>query len=208
MRLGLVTDIHEAVEPLRQALAQLRADGAEQIVCIGDVFETGERLTETCALLAEYEVTGVWGNHDYGLCIEPDAPEFLHHAPAARAYMATLKPTLRLGECRFTHVEPWLDPENPADLWYFDGVPDTRDKIARIFSAVPQRLLFAGHYHRWLAATEEAGMLDWNGTEPLDLSTCRFFIVIGALCQGRFALYDTEARRLHPYSISIPPENA
>ncbi len=53
MRFGLITDIHEHVEFLRVALDRLRQERVDRIVVLGDVFETGERIEETCRLLAE-----------------------------------------------------------------------------------------------------------------------------------------------------------
>ncbi len=53
MKLGLITDIHEHVELLRSALDQLRREQVDKIVMLGDVFEMGERMQETCELLAD-----------------------------------------------------------------------------------------------------------------------------------------------------------
>src|SRR5947208_2163570 len=70
MRLGLLADIHEEVDLLRLALDRFRHEAVDQVVVLGDVAETGERLTETTLLLAGAGAVGVWGNHDFGLCRE------------------------------------------------------------------------------------------------------------------------------------------
>ena len=75
MKLGLITDIHEHVEHLTMALNHFRELEVDQVVMIGDVFEMGERIEETCRLLADAAVVGVWGNHDFGFCVEPDEPD-------------------------------------------------------------------------------------------------------------------------------------
>ena len=46
MKLGLITDIHEQVEFLRIALDRFRQEQVNQVVVIGDVFETGRRRSE------------------------------------------------------------------------------------------------------------------------------------------------------------------
>ncbi len=69
MKLGFLTDIHEHVEHLRVALDQFRIEGIDQVVVIGDLFEQGRRIEETCRLLAEASAVGVWGNHDFGRAI-------------------------------------------------------------------------------------------------------------------------------------------
>ncbi|MBC8877105.1 MAG: metallophosphoesterase family protein [Planctomycetes bacterium] len=63
MKLGLLTDIYEQVELLRIALDHFRQEQVDKIVLLGDVFETGERIEETCRLLGEARAIGVWGNH-------------------------------------------------------------------------------------------------------------------------------------------------
>jgi hypothetical protein len=71
-------------------------------------------------------------------------------------------------------------------------------KEERIFDAVPQRVMFAGHYHRWLLARPDQ-ITDWLGTEPVDLSSGRAFAVIGAVCDGYSALFDTDTGTLTPF---------
>ena len=71
MKLGILADIHEHVEYLRRSLATFSEQGVDQVVVLGDVFELGERLRETIALLDESGTIGVWGNHDFGLCTDP-----------------------------------------------------------------------------------------------------------------------------------------
>ena len=76
MKLGLITDIHEHADQLRRALARLRDERVDQIVLLGDMFEMGSRLDETCELLAGANVCGVWGNHDFGLCGDDVHPDY------------------------------------------------------------------------------------------------------------------------------------
>src|SRR5262245_44157083 len=70
MRLGLLSDIHEAVEPLRSAVHELKARRVDGFVMLGDVLEAGERVEETVAILAPLPGIGVWGSHDMGMCGE------------------------------------------------------------------------------------------------------------------------------------------
>jgi predicted phosphodiesterase len=199
MKLGLLTDIHEQVEFLRLALARFERERVEQIVVIGDTFETGTRIEETCRLLSEVGAIGVWGNHDFGLCSNPDAATWARYPRSVLDFMTTMKPRLEIAGCHFAHVEPWLDPENVTDLWYFDGPPDNEQKLTRIFGAIPGRHIFAGHFHQWLIATPER-ILGWLGYNPIILDPGRFFVVIGALCLGRSATFDTESCELVPYN--------
>lgn len=198
MILGLLADIHEAVDLLRVALARFRAEGVEQVVVLGDVLENGRRIEETCRLLWDANAVGVWGNHDFGLCGQPDAALQAKYSRRVLDFLGSLSPRLEIEGCLFTHVEPWLDPQKFEDLWFFDGIPDTPEKRRRIFAAVSHRLCFAGHFHQWLLATPDH-LAEWQGEEPVSLaSDGRRFVVIHALCQGHAAVLDTERWLLLP----------
>jgi len=199
MKLGLLTDVHEYVDRLRVALDVFRQERVDQVVFLGDATCIGEQLEETCRLLQEAGAIGVWGNHELGLCHEPDAAVRARYPGAVMDFMSSLRPSLELGECHFSHVEPWLDPRDPAEINYFEGPPDSPAKLDRIFAAVPQRLLFAGHYHRWLLATPET-IDNWTGERPVRLTQGRYFVVVGAVCDGRFAILDTDTAELTPFN--------
>ncbi|MDB4638059.1 metallophosphoesterase family protein [bacterium] len=199
MKLGLLTDIHESIHNLRIALEKFESERVDQIIVLGDIFEMGESIEETCRLLQQADAIGVWGNHDYGLCVDPYPETLDKYSPSVFSYAQTLKPRLQVEDCYFSHIEPWLNPEELADLWYFHGLPDEDWKRKRIFEAAPNRLMFMGHYHRWLVVTSEE-IRDWNGQTPIDLSCGQYMVVIDAILKGSFAIYDTEAALLTPFN--------
>ncbi|NLS96528.1 MAG: metallophosphoesterase family protein [Planctomycetaceae bacterium] len=197
MRVGLLADIHEDVERLRIALRRFECERVDQIVVLGDVAEMNQRLDETCRLLLDAGAIGVWGNHDFGICHVAGKVE--KYAEPVRRFMPSLKPRLEFDGCLFTHVEPWLDTADLAELWYFDGIPDTPDKAARSFSAVSARLLFVGHFHRWFVATEDA-ISPWHGDETLHfIPGKRYLISVGAVCDGASAILDLQESTLSPF---------
>ncbi|QDT48942.1 hypothetical protein Pan258_29890 [Symmachiella dynata] len=112
--------------------------------------------------------------------------------------MTSLCPRLDIGDCHFTHIEPWLNPEDVADLWYFEGPPNEHGQLDRIFDAVPNRLMFAGHYHMWLVATPN-GITDWCGEGPISLADGRFFVVVGALSEGHYATLNINTSEFVPF---------
>lgn len=202
MRIGILADIHENVMHLRWAIDVLRKQGADSLVVLGDVFELGHRLGETVDLLAEAGAVGVWGNHDFGLCRDNPRPEDLRrYGERILAFMGCLQPRLEIDGSLFVHVEPWLNPEKIEDLWYFDGPPETTEQVARSFAAVPNRLIFVGHYHRWLLATLEGVQL-WVGDRPIVLDTAdRYLVAVHAVCAGKCALLDTDTHELIPFAF-------
>lgn len=201
MKLGLICDIHEHVEHLQLAIDHFAACAIDRIIVIGDLFATGERIEELCRLLAAADAIGVWGNHDYGLCFEPSPEVRSRFSSDVLNYMGTYKPRMEIDGCYFAHVEPWLNPEDILDLWYYDGPPDRPERLARIFGAVPHAVIFNGHFHRWILATPD-GVTGWEGQTPLHLTDTRAFVVMGALHDGHCATFDTRTRERVPWSLA------
>ncbi len=202
MRIGILTDIHEAADELRRALAVLRRHGADRLVHLGDLCGMCTDLEETVRLLDEAGVDGVWGNHDFGLCGgNPTDEDRLRYSERLLAYMRRLRPRLEVEGCLLTHVEPWLDPEVIEDLWFFDGPPESPERVARIFAAAPNRVMFVGHYHRWLLVTPE-GMQPWSGDSPIVLGPGgRYLVAVDAVCKGKCALFDTVTNLFTPIDL-------
>lgn len=200
MRIGLLADIHEAADRLRSALAILAGERVDAVVQIGDAVDLPRpATTATVRLLAAAGVPGVWGNHDYGFC--RDVPEFLTERtpPDVLAYLAGMQPRLEIGGCHFSHADPYLDPHDPVAFYLAAGEPDTLDRAAPSFAAVPHRVCFMGHYHRWLV-TSDAGPVAWDGRTPIILDPARrFVVVVGPLVSGHFGVYDTGTCVLTPY---------
>ena len=198
MRIGLISDIHEDTERLGRALVSLRRARADCIVSLGDVCENGEGIAETCRLLEEYGVVGVWGNHDHGLCASPI--EYLARSfdQATIETMRRFTASLVIEDCRFAHIEPGLDPNDFGDLWSPLGPPIEPERLARIWAAVPQPRMFMGHLHRWFATTP-GGATDWSGDRPMTLERGRqWLVVVGAVCHGQWAMLDTANGNLIP----------
>lgn len=201
MLLGIVTDVHEEVEILRWALDQFQQRQVDQVVTVGDtcdLFTANSRGDETAELLRAVNAIGVWGNHDIGLCYEVTDGVRQRARASSLAFMQTMQPFLVIDDCRFSHVEPWLDATRTEELWYVEGPPDTAAKAARSFSAVPESTLFIGHFHHWLIITPD-GRLDWNGEQPIRLPTnTRHLIVVGPVINGWCATFNTTTRDLTP----------
>src|SRR5262245_28371916 len=206
MRIGIVTDIHDEVRTLELALTALRAEEVDAIVSLGDtsdLFGKWEEAQEVAALLKAAGVLGVWGNHDYGLCRNVKEEVRFRFLRRTLDYFATMQPTLELGGCHFSHIEPFLDPENTEHLWSFNGRPEDDDHITKSFAAVPHRALFIGHFHRWLAVTDR-GRTDWTGSAPLHFEPAtRYLVVVGPLFRGDFAVIDSDRWILEPRRVPI-----
>lgn len=205
MLIGLVTDIHDDVEHLASALDLFHRYGVDLVITLGDscdAFTRHSRAAEVVELLRRVKAVGVWGNHDISLCYRVDERTRRRYPAAVLDFLATMQPRLVLADCHFSHVEPSLDPRDAQALWSFDeGEPlDFAGRARRSFAAVGERLVFLGHYHRWLAVAEKE-TLDWRGKEPLNLAGSeRCFVVMAAIFQGHCGILDTERWQLCPFS--------
>jgi hypothetical protein len=196
--LGLLTDIHEAVEPLSAALRELKARRVEAFVMLGDVLAAGERVEETVALLSDLPGAGVWGNHDFGLCGEVNPSVRVQFSGRTLDYFARLRPWVNLGGCRFQHVDPHLDPERLEDLWRF---PTTEERITG-FARCSHARVFVGHQHGWRLFTPERE-IPWNGTPAVHYEAGqRYLTVVHAVLDGWCAVMDTERDELEPIRVT------
>ncbi len=164
MRIGIITDIHVNANLLKQALDRLQNRQVDMIVTLGDIadmFSPESMLDPVVDLLSSAGVVGVWGNHDGKYCVEPTESLVERTKPATLEYMRSLEPFLMIGDVRFSHIEHWLDATQLEDLWFFDGVPNTLAKARKSFAATQERILFSGHFHRWLIMTP-TGQADWQ----------------------------------------------
>jgi predicted phosphodiesterase len=202
MLLGIVTDIHNETSTLRRALAEFEARGVDQVVSLGDAcdcFSTeAGQAAEVASLLQGAGAIGVWGNHDIGLCYRVSDQIRQMTDAATLEYLAGMKPTLQLGDCHFSHVEPWLDACKVEDLWYYEGPPDTAEKASRSFAAVPQRYVFVGHLHRWLVMTP-AGRVECDGEAAIVLNeAARYLVAVAPVVSGWCATFETGSSLLTP----------
>ncbi|MCG6885992.1 MAG: metallophosphatase family protein [Proteobacteria bacterium] len=63
-RIGLMSDLHAAPEPVQEALSVFRAAGVSRIFCGGDIAGYGDRLDDTIAILRNSPCQSILGNHE------------------------------------------------------------------------------------------------------------------------------------------------
>ncbi len=63
-KIGLISDVHATVAPLRDALTLFEQEGVDQILCAGDIAGYGTELEQSIELLAERDCITISGNHD------------------------------------------------------------------------------------------------------------------------------------------------
>lgn len=200
MRLGLLADIHEAVEPLRAAVRELAARRVDAYVMLGDAIEDGARVDETVEILSALPGPGVWGNHDFGLCGEVPASVSARFSPRALEYFGRLRPWVDLAGCRFQHVDPHLDPEDIVDLWGFSTLEQRIEGMRRCTHS----RVVTGHLHDWGLFTPER-QVRWIGEGPFSYRPDeRYLTIVHAVCEGWCAILDTGRDELVPIRVAAP----
>ena len=63
-RIGLISDIHATVAPLREALSFFQRTGVDLILCPGDVVGYGDEVAGTIELLVQSHCQVILGNHE------------------------------------------------------------------------------------------------------------------------------------------------
>lgn len=204
--IGIVSDIHDAVVPLRNALSLLRERRVDRIVTLGDAFDSfkpGDPGVEIAELLRVVDAVGVWGNHDFGLRQGGNARIRDRADPSLLLFASRLQPQLVIGDCRFSHIEPWKDVSRLEDLWSFNGIPDTIERAQRSFQAVPERILFVGHFHLRLVLHKN-GIRVWNENQTIQLRPPnRYLVLVPAVQDGWCAMFHSGRSELSVIQCSM-----
>ena len=197
MRLGILADIHGNVENLRRAIDRLGQEQVDTFVVLGDVIYDSRNATEVVDLLRACEAVGVWGNHDLGLCVDPDSEMRALYTDAVLEFFSTLHSRFELGEILFSHTLPNQDASDPSS-YYLGPRLHEDDALDQCFAQFPHRLIMIGHFHRWFAANSE-GRIPWEGIKPIGLSPdTRYFFAIHAVMDGFAAVLDETQNLLLP----------
>ena len=84
-RIGLISDVHATVSPLREALSVFQQTKVDMILCPGDVVGYGEEAAETIELLKQSDCHTILGNHEIWYLDKSDTineiTEFLENLP-------------------------------------------------------------------------------------------------------------------------------
>ena len=166
MKLGLISDIHGDVKSLRIALDILQGQGAQRIICLGDVVERGPDGVAAIQLLRESQILCVQGNHDeaavenqrwwlehgdltradvrWRLLLDADALDYLKQLPFSLRFIWRNKQGQRL-RVLLAHGTP----ASHTDYLLPNSAPR---KFAQIAQTAQADVILYGHTHQPLQA--------------------------------------------------------
>ena len=216
MRIGLISDVHGNLPALEAALAALRRERCERLVCAGDLVGYGPFPNECVSLVSEARALCVAGNHDLMAIDRLDDPRAGALAretlawtrtvldPAARAYLEALPPSAEAVGVLIAHGS--LD-----DPTVYVQSDRAGAELARLGSERPEAsLLVLGHTHTPLAHGQRRGtLLEGRGGDVVVEAGERLLVNPGSVGQPRewrplvrFAVIDLGARVVHYHALS------
>ncbi len=194
---AIISDIHGNLEGFQAVLEDIKQQGIDDIVCLGDIVGYGPNPRECIDLVMECKAC-ILGNHDQGALFDPEG----FNAGAARAifwtrqtlesgdreqserrweFLGNLPRLIRHGDFLYVHGSA----RNPLNEYVFPEDIYNQRKMERIFGLVDQ-YCFEGHTHIPGIFTEDQ---KFHAPEDIDfeytLAEQKILINVGSVGQPR-----------------------
>jgi len=171
MRLALISDIHGNHFALEAVLADIRQQGADAIVCLGDVATLGPQPLEVLATVQDIGAACIKGNHEAALLDLDRASDYqigvtLHSSLRWCAeqlpqsdldYMAAFAPTLELELA--AHQRLFCFHGSPQSNIEIIAATTAPAEIDRIFGEYSAPLFVGGHTHIQMLRQHESKLI-------------------------------------------------
>ncbi len=163
MRLAILSDAHGNCLALDTVLADLRRDGLDQLVCLGDMIQGGPQPAETAARLRALACPVVMGNSDAWLLsgvetdahlIAEDRRQMLNRVRAwslaqlsddDRAFIAAFPPTVEIPLGHGRRLLAFHGSPTSFDQFILPSTPE--DEFQQLLGPYAGGLLAGGHMH-------------------------------------------------------------
>jgi putative phosphoesterase len=198
-RVGLIGDVHTELGHLEHALERVSKLGVDAILCTGDVVDGPHDATDAaacCALLQQFGVITVCGNHDRWIQDGemrdlPGAVDPEEAPPELTAFLSRLPPTIEfdtpLGRVMLCHGTG-ADDMNGVQPFDHGLALETNQALQAILREGRVRCLISGHTHRPMVRVIGSLTLINAGTLLADQAPC-------------FSVIDFEKRHIQFYDI-------
>lgn len=221
MKYAIISDVHANETALRHVLADAQAEGAERVICLGDVVGYGPLPQETLRLVRANAAVTLAGNHDDAVSGRQGADDFIDLAGEA---VRRHREALDAGSISWLRTLPYAcelegalaahgDFVDPKKFYYVDD-----DEGAKAnFDATDAQLMFVGHTHvPCLYLTGQSGTVYRLEAQDFTLEDGKRYIVnpgsvgypreTNGQCLSSYVLYDSAARTVRfrrlPFAVS------
>lgn len=210
-RFALIGDVHAEDERLETAIALARREGAEAILCVGDVADGFGDLTRTVAILERERVRTVRGNHDRwfleGTMRTLLPVQYRGEHPEAEAALRLLPPVLEVETIEGTLLLCHAVGDDDFSVVKHDTHEDTVREISawtRLTRASRYRFMAAGHTHDAMVRTIDAITILNPGTLKRDKGPVTTLVDLRARAMHVFDLERADRPTLADV-LAIPP---
>lgn len=209
MKLALISDIHANLEALTAVLAHCDEEGAERIICLGDVIGYGANPVECLDLVAQRCEVTLMGNHEYAALGLVSTQSYNEVARATTEWtremldqsllesLADLPLDYEDGSLYFVHASPF-----EPDRWHYIVSPES---ALLGFQHFDRHLCFLGHSHVPMVFEENPSGLPYcyPAESFVIKKEKRYLVNVGSVGQPRdndprasYAIVDTDAQEV------------
>lgn len=159
---AIISDIHANVEAFQAVLADMQAQGATEVICLGDFVGYGANPKECIDLAVDFDIA-LRGNHEQALLTEFDGSNFNQRAKGSlnwtREQLSPLNDDREANLRRWDFLDTLETTHVDGDILYVHGTPRDpiteylypRDiykpqKLRALFEQI-ELLCFCGHTH-------------------------------------------------------------
>ena len=221
MKYAIISDVHANEAALRCVLDDVQEQGAQRVICLGDVVGYGPLPQEALRLVRANAAVTLAGNHDDAVSGRQGADDFIDLAGDAvqrhrealdadsLAWLRALPYTCEFDGALAAHGD-FVDPKK---FYYVDDEEGAKAN----FNATAAQLMFVGHTHvPCLYLTGQSGAVYRLDAQDFSLEDGKRYIVnpgsvgypreANGQCFSSYAIYDSTARavffRKLPFSVS------
>ncbi|MCD6521963.1 metallophosphoesterase family protein [Candidatus Calescamantes bacterium] len=206
MRYGIISDIHGNLEALEAILKELKKEGVERFLMVGDVVGYGANPKECIEIVRELPgITGVAGNHDWGV-LEKTPLEYFNLV--AKEALIWTKDVLKEMHLKFLEKLPLMVEEE--DFTLVHATLEAPQEWRYIYSTYEAhrnmdlqntRVCFCGHSHIPIFFFQNEHVF-FGREEVLEIKEgYKYLINVGSVGQPRdgdpracAVIYDTEKK--------------
>lgn len=208
MRLGLISDIHGNIEALTRVLDDLKRQGVDDRICLGDVVGYGASPRECVEAIRAEGIPTIMGNHDAAVAGKMDYSFYYEAARRSldwtRSKLDETHLTWLAGLHRTISIDGGLcshgSPVNPEAFDYIFAPEQARALEPHVASLPP--VVFIGHSHLTKVFALSRGEVHEVLATEFGIRRDYFYIItVGSVGQPRdydnracYGIYDTDKK--------------